>query len=137
MRRIADLIFALRDPLVRLAREPPGKGIVEGLHFGRAASVRRMRYGNPVGASCCMPPAVAPHARLVESVGHKRRRTRSPGARRLERQDHDQAIFLERHCPTIDRAQVPTALRPFADVELDGAFSRFVENDGDILWLGD
>jgi hypothetical protein len=32
---------------------------------------------------------------------------------------------------------MPAALRRFADVELDGAFSRFVENDGDILWLGD
>ena len=137
MRRIADLIFALRDPLVRLAREPPGKGIMEGLHFGSAASVRRMRYGDPVGASCCMPPPVVPHVRSVESVGAKRRRTRSRGARRLERQDRDPAIFLERHCPTIDRAQMPAALRRFADVELDGAFSRFVENDGDILWLGD
>ena len=82
-----------------------------------------MRYENPVGACFCAPASVAPHVRLVESVGHKSSRTRSRCARRWEREDHDPAIFL--------------ALRRFADVELDGAFSRFVENDGDILWLGD
>ena len=49
--------------------------------------------------------------------------TRSRCPRRWEREAHDPAIFL--------------ALRRFADVELDAAFSRFVENDGDILWLGD
>ena len=93
-----------------------------GLRFGSAALVRRMRYGNSVGASFCTPPAIVPHVRLVESVGHKSRRTRSCCARRWERED-DPAIFL--------------ALRRFADMELDGASSRFVENDSDILWLGD
>ena len=63
-----------------------------------------MRYENPVGACFCTPPAVVPHARLVESVGHKSRRTRNRCARRWEREDHDPAIFL--------------ALRRFADVSL-------------------
>ena len=101
------------------------KGKVEktGLGFGSAAPVRRMRYEDPVGACFCAPPTVATHVRLVESVGRKSRRTRSRCARRWEREDHDPAIFL--------------ALRRFADLELDVAFSRFVENDGDILWLGD
>ena len=102
-----------------------GKGKVEktGFRFGSAALVRRMRYENPVGACFCTPLAVAPHVRLVETAGHKSRRTRSRCAGRGEREDHDAVIFL--------------ALRRFADVELDGAFSRFVENDGDILWLRD
>jgi hypothetical protein len=82
-----------------------------------------MRYENPVGPCFWTPPAVAPHVRLVETVGHESRRTRSRWAGRWEREEHDAVIFL--------------ALRRFADVELDGAFSRSVENDGDILWLGD
>ena len=36
----------------------------------------------------------------------------------------------------IDRAQIP-ALRRFADVESNGAFGRFVENERDISWLAD
>ena len=36
----------------------------------------------------------------------------------------------------IDRAQTP-ALRRFADVEPNGAFGRFVENERDISWLAD
>jgi hypothetical protein len=82
-----------------------------------------MRYENPVGACFCAPPAVAPHVKVVETLGHKSRRPRSRCARHWEREDHDAAIFL--------------ALRRFADVELDGAFSSPVENDGGILWLGD
>src|SRR5271165_1339827 len=36
----------------------------------------------------------------------------------------------------MDRAQIP-ALRRFADVEPNGAFGRFVENERDISWLAD
>ena len=94
-----------------------------------------MRYENPVGASYWRPPAVATYVRLIESAAHKSSWTRTRCAR--EREDLDPAIFLERHCPTIDRAQMPAALRRFADMELDGVFSRSIENYDDILWLGD
>jgi hypothetical protein len=95
-----------------------------------------MSYGNPIAAGFTTRPAIVRHVRLVVSVRRKSRRIRGRCARRRERQDHDPAIFLDRRCPTIDRAQIP-AFRRLADVEPNGAFGCFVENEHDVSRLAD